>query len=279
MGTTFAKRVGFVCKGLILCLILVVFFGITTRNAEIAYAARGSARYCVCLETGEIFVSENPNVRLPMASTTKIMTALVVIENCLPDEIVVVPKEAIGVEGSSIYLQSDDRYTVEELLYGLMMRSGNDAAVALAVHCAGSVDAFVNMMNAVAKDMGVENTHFANPHGLHDPDHFTSAKDLATIACVAMNNPLFRTIVGTKSITIGEGEKRRCWSNKNAILRTFPGGNGIKTGFTKDAGRCLVASATRENRTVISVVLNRYDMFGECKTMMENAFLQMEIPS
>ncbi|MBR1747996.1 MAG: D-alanyl-D-alanine carboxypeptidase [Clostridia bacterium] len=223
-------------------------------------------------DTGEIFDRKNEHLRLPMASTTKTMTALVILENCLPDEIVEIDQTAVRVEGSSIYLKRGEKFTVKELLFGLMLRSGNDAAVALAIHCAGSIESFAGMMNLKAEELGLIDTHFVNPHGLHDPEHYTSAYDLCKIGCEAMKNPMFREIVNTKFVTVGEGENKRYWSNKNKILTTFDGGNGIKTGFTKNAGRCLIASATREGKTVVSVVLNRYDMFSECRTMMEDAF-------
>ena len=135
------------------------------------------------------------------------------------------------------------------------------------------------MMNEYAVSLGAKDTHFVNPHGLHDKNHYTSARDLAVISCAAMKNKLFREVVSTKFIKVGSGENTRYWSNKNRILTTFEGGNGIKTGFTKDAGRCLVASATREGKTVIAVVLNHYDMFSDCKTMMERAFSAMKTPS
>ena len=256
--------------------IVALFFVISSLSVFIstdpASAAKGSAAYCVCVETGEVFFSENEKTRLPMASTTKIMTALVVTENCLPNERVVVTSDTTGVEGSSVYLKPGETFTVKELLYGLMLRSGNDAAETLAKHCAGSVGKFVDMMNYRAKIMGLTDTHFVNPHGLHDKNHFTTTRDLALISCEAMKNDLFREIVGTKFVTVGSGENTRFWSNKNKILTTFEGGNGIKTGFTKDAGRCLVSSATRDGKTVIAVVLNHYDMFLDCRRMMDKAF-------
>ena len=273
MGKIFVKcgRVflGTLLIVLIICLFSVSFF---EKVSEKALAAEKSGAICMSADTGEIFFAKNEDLRLPMASTTKIMTALLVIENCLPSEVVTVTEKTVGVDGSSIYLKAGDRLTVEELLYGLMLRSGNDAAETLADYCAGSIDNFVEMMNERAAQLGLRNTHFANPHGLHDPDHYTSAYDLCALSCYAMRNERFRKIVSTQFITVGVGENKRYWSNKNKILHTFSGGNGIKTGYTKDAGRCLVASATREGKTVVSVVLNRPDMFAACEKMMEEAF-------
>lgn len=256
-------------------LITLPFFNIAVKDK--AEAGNGGSSYIVMdADTLRIFKSENEHLRLPMASTTKTMTALIVAENCIPDEVVTVPKAAVGIEGSSIYLKEGEKFTVKELLYGLMLRSGNDAATALALHVAGNVENFAAMMNIRAESMGLKNTHFTNPHGLHDKNHYTSAYDLCVIGCVAMKNPIFKEIVSTKFVSVGEGESKRFWSNKNKILSNFEGGNGIKTGFTKDAGRCLIASAERNGKMVVSVVLNRYDMFNDCARLMNEAFAEME---
>lgn len=250
----------------------VAVFSFLIPIGNIADAYNGSAYIVMSERDLKVIEGENIHMRLPMASTTKTMTALVVVENALMDEVVTIPKEAVGVEGSSIYLKEGEKYTVKELLYGLMLRSGNDAAVALALHVAGNTEAFAEMMNIKAEELGLTDTHFVNPHGLHDKDHYTSAYDLCKIGCIAMRDPIFKEIVGTKFITVGEGKNKKYWANKNKILTTFDGGNGIKTGFTKDAGRCLIASAERNGVTVVSVVLNRYDMFNDCKALMESAF-------
>ncbi len=278
MGKIRNGRIGFINQiGIFLiisALFATVFAGIT-RSGESA-AAAGSSYICMRADTFEIFEQDNAHERLPMASTTKTMTALLVIENCVMEEIVTVPKEAVGVEGSSIYLREGDKYTVKELLYGLMLRSGNDAATALAIHTAGSVKNFADMMNCRAEIAGLKDTHFTNPHGLHDENHYTSAYDLCKLGCIAMKNAIFRQIVSTKKVVVGEGELRRVWSNKNKILFLYEGGNGIKTGFTKKAGRCLIASAERDGVTVVSVVLNRGDMFNDCMSLMDRAFEKIE---
>jgi hypothetical protein len=160
------------------------------------------------------------------------------------------------VEGSSIYLRQGEKLTIRQLLYGLMLRSGNDCAVALAVKIGGNVERFAEMMNELARKIGVEKTNFVNPHGLHDDNHYTTAFDLARISAYAMKNSVFREIVSTKNITISGVEGERVLVNKNKMLSTFAGGDGIKTGFTKRAGRCLVSSAIKNGMEVVSVVLN-----------------------
>lgn len=275
MGKVRRNRIGFFIEIGLLCFVVLAAFLFAEMPAfynEKAYAEQGSSYIVMHADTKEVFAESNKDLRLPMASTTKTMTALVTVENCNLDEIVSVPDEAVGVEGSSIYLRKGDKYTVRELLYGLMLRSGNDAAVALAIHVAGSVENFAEMMNLRAESMGLTNTHFVNPHGLQDKNHYTSAYDLAFIGSEAMQNETFRQIVSTKFITVGNGENKKYWTNKNKILSLYEGGNGIKTGFTTDSGRCLIASATRNGVTVVSVVLNRYDMFNDCCRLMDKAF-------
>ncbi len=227
------------------------------------------------LDSGRIIMQKSADKRLPMASTTKIMTAITVIEHTKSlDKTVVIPDEAVGVEGSSIYLQHGEELSIRDLLYGLMLQSGNDCAVALAITVGGSVENFADMMNVLAQQIGAKNTHFVNPHGLHDDDHYTTAYDLALISAYAMRNPVFAEIVGTKmyKTTWKDHDYGRVIVNKNKILSTFEGGNGIKTGFTKKAGRCLVSSAERNGKTLICVVLNCGPMFEECSSLMEMAF-------
>jgi len=187
-----------------------------------------------------------------MASTTKIVTALTVIRNTDLDEVVEIPKAACGIEGSSIYLREGEHLTVRELLYGLMLRSGNDCAVALALHTSGSVEAFAELMNTTAVELGCENSNFVNPHGLHDDRHYTTALDLAAVTCEALHNETFREIVSTKAVRISnEGyEYDRVLVNKNKLLSNVDGADGVKTGYTKKAGRCFVGSATKNGMQV-----------------------------
>lgn len=237
--------------------------------------ADGVAECMTELYTGQTLHSRNAGVRLPMASTTKIMTALIIIEDCNADEVITVPDEAVGVEGSSIYLKHGERISIKDLLYGLMLRSGNDSAVALAIHHSGDEQKFAQIMNERAVKMGATNTHFTNPSGLPDDSHYTTAHDLCIIACRAMKNQTFRKIVSSKSYS---GEYRS-YVNKNKILSRVEGANGIKTGYTLKAGRCLVSSAEREGMDVVCVVLNCPDMYERSQKLIERAFSEYEIKS
>ena len=229
----------------------------------------------VVLETGtnRVLFESNPNAQMPMASTTKIMTALVALEYGNLDDKVVIPREAVGIEGSSIYLKEGEVLTLEQLLYGLMLSSGNDVAVAVACHVGGSVEGFVDMMNTKAMEIGAENTRFTNPNGLHDDNHYTTAYDLALITSCALKNPEFQRICSTqyKEIPGPEGTPRTL-KNKNKLLWQYEGGNGVKTGYTKAAGKCLVASAKREDMQVVCVVLNSSSMFIQSMALMDEAF-------
>lgn len=235
-----------------------------------------SARSAVVMErsSNRILYEKNADEHLPMASTTKIVTAFTVINNCNLDDVVEIPPEACGIEGSSIYLRSGEHLTVLELLYGLMLRSGNDAAVALALHTSGSIEKFAELMNCTARKLGCVDSNFVNPHGLHDDNHYTSAKDLATITCEALKNPVFKKIVSARTYRIAnEGfEYDRVLVNKNKLLTNFEYADGVKTGYTKKAGRCFVGSATRNGMQVVVVVLNCGPMFEETESMLNTAF-------
>lgn len=230
--------------------------------------ANAGAEMAMELATGKTLHEYNADAQLPMASTTKIMTALLVAEDCDPDEVITVPDCAVGIEGSSIYLKKGEVISLRDLLYGLMLRSGNDSATALAVAHSGSVEKFVEAMNARAKEMGALHTHFTNPSGLPDENHYTTARDLCLIACNAMKNKLFSEVVGTKSY---HGEYRS-FVNKNKILSTLKGANGVKTGYTVKAGRCLVSSAERDGMDVVCVVLNCPQMYETSSRIIENCF-------
>ncbi len=241
-------------------------------NTEIKSSAASMA--LVDGDTGELVYSKNCDARREPASTTKICTAITVIENYSNLDLPVpIPDEAVGVEGSSLYLQHGEMLTVRDLLYGLMLQSGNDCAAALAIITGGSVRGFVKMMNETAEKAGAVNTNFVNPHGLHHDDHYTTARDLCAISYYAMKNPVFREIVATKRhrTPYHNHEYDRNFPNKNKILYNYEGGNGIKTGFTKKSGRCLVSSATRNGKTYICTVLNCGDMFEECMRLMDMA--------
>jgi len=194
------------------------------------------------------------------------MTAIIIVEDCNLDETLKVPQEAAGVEGSSIYLKAGEEIDVRDLLYGLMLRSGNDSATALAIHHSGSVEKFVEVMNARARQIGAESTNFKNPSGLPDDGHYTTARDLCKIACYAMRNDTFKNVVSTKSYN----GKYRSFINKNKMLYKFEDANGVKTGYTVKAGRCLVSSAERDGMDVVCVVLNCYDMYERSSVILES---------
>ena len=207
------------------------------------------------------------DLRLPMASTTKVLTAITVLELCQDiSEEVVIPQEAVGIEGSSVYLKVRETYTVEDLLYGLMLRSGNDCATALALYCSGSVALFTSEMNKVAEKAGAIQSNFENPHGLPCKNHYTTARDLALITCYAMQNQTFAKIVSTQYYRMHN------WKNKNKMLTLYEGGCGVKTGYTKEAGRCLVSAATRENMTLVCVVLNCPTTYERSTKLLDDAF-------
>ena len=241
-----------------------------------------SAKSAIVLErnSGQVMFEKNADHRLPIASTTKILTAITVIENTEDlNKTVTVPDVAVGVEGSSIYLQKDEKLRIIDLLYGLMLQSGNDCAVALACLTSGSVENFALMMNATARIAGASNSHFVNPHGLHDDRHFSTARDLALITAYAMRNETFRKIVATevyKDCPFEGRDYNRIIKNKNKILTTLEGGNGVKTGYTKEAGRCLVSSAERNGKEMICVVLSCGPMFEESGALIETAFAEVE---
>ena len=223
-------------------------------------------------ETGKVLSEENGDLKLPMASTTKIMTALIVLENCDINEEFEIPREAVGVEGSSICLEEDEKMTVIDLLYGLMLASGNDAAVALAVHTSGSVSAFVDLMNERAANLGLKSTHFITPNGLHDEKHLTTAYELCLITREALKNEVFARIVSTKYYTAGSGAKQRTFKNKNSLLWNYEGAFGVKTGYTMAAGRCLVFGAERDGMRIVGAVLNCRPMFETAERLLDQAF-------
>ena len=261
----------------VLALIPVRALGGGTAAAAIEVTAK--AAVVIEAETGRVLYEKNADEVLPMASTTKIMTALVVLENAELDDMVEIDERMAGIEGSSMNLDAGEELTVEQLLYGLMLRSGNDAAVALAIHTAGSVEGFAEKMNARAAEMRLVHTHFVNPHGLPAEGHETTARELARIAAEAWKHEEFRRIVGTKSITVPwKGrDYDRAMKNKNKLLTLLPGGNGIKTGYTKAAGRCLVGGAERDGMQLITVVLNAPDMWNDTIKLMETEFAQVQM--
>ena len=219
-----------------------------------------------------LLAGTNEHERLPMASTTKVMTALLAIERCDLEGMVKIPDQAVGVEGSSMYLCKGESLRMMDLLYGLMLTSGNDAAVAIAIEIAGTVEDFAALMNARAAEIGCTDTNFVTPNGLHNAEHYTTAYDLCLIACEAMQSEVFRQIVSTDYYQTRSGDRTRTLKNKNRILWQYDGGNGIKTGYTKAAGRCLVFSAERSGAQLVGVVLNCLDMWEEATALLDYGF-------
>lgn len=220
-------------------------------------------------DTGRVLFEKNAGSKSLIASTTKIMTALLVCEQCNVLDRVSIPKEAVGIEGSSMYLQEGEILTVQDLLYGLMLRSGNDAAVALAIYCGGTLEGFVALMNDKARQLGLQTTHFQNPHGLDGTHHYSSAEDLAILSSYAMKNPIFAQTVSTKSVQVG----KRTLTNHNKLLWRMDGADGVKTGYTKAAGRILVSSASRSGRRLVAVTINAPDDWDDHITLINKAFL------
>lgn len=234
----------------------------------------GSSHIVIEAESGRVLSSYNKDMRLEMASTTKIATAIVALENSSDKDEVIITKEMTGIEGSSLYLKEGERWKLTDLIYGLMLQSGNDAATAIAIKVGGSVEGFVKMMNDFANKLCLENTQFDNPHGLHSENHYTSAHDLAKITAYALKNPTFAEIVSSKSHEVEGSEylQARIIYNKNKLLSSFEGANGVKTGYTTDSGRCFVGAAERNGMQLISVVLNCPDMWERTKALLRCAF-------
>ena len=263
-----------------LLIICVALFALcSTFSSFNAYAVQefNTSAKAMCLmeaTTNRVLRAKNEHQRMPMASTTKVMTAITAIENCNNiDEKFEVSKKSIGVPGTSLYLREGEKLSIRDLLYGLMLVSGNDASVAIGERIGGRVELFVDLMNETAKKIGAKNTHFENTHGLDEEGHYTSAYDLALISSYALQNETFKEIVSTKNIKITtEQGKDRYLQNKNKLLRKYDGAIGVKTGFTDDAGRCFVGGAERGGMTLVCSVLSCGPMFEDCASLLDEGF-------
>lgn len=235
-------------------------------------APSDSAKSAILMDadTGRILYAKNSDSQSLIASTTKIMTAIVVLEHCDPDEMFEIPPEATNIEGSSMYLQAGEQLTIRDLLYGMMLQSGNDAAVALALACSDSVAEFVDLMNLKAQQLGLHRTHFENPNGLDGESHYSTAADLARLTCCALKNADFAEIVSTKNIQIGG----RSLTNHNKLLWSVDGAIGVKTGYTKAAGRILVSAAERNGRRLIAVTIDDGNDWEDHKALYDYGFAQ-----
>ena len=254
-------------KTILIVLILLLFAALFTIPFSQANAYnRVSAIILTDADSGEVLYAHNADLKMEIASTTKILTAITVIENADIFMKAKIPKEAVGIEGSSIYLREGEEWRVLDILYGLMLRSGNDAATALAIITSGTIDRFVIKMNETARKAGATNSTFINPHGLHDDKHLSTAADLARITAYALKCPIFAEIVKTKTHkcekNTTEGIEKVVFYNKNKLLYSYANAIGVKTGYTKHSGRCLVSAAQSGDRRLICVVLNVYDTYG-----------------
>ena len=257
-------RRGICCFLAALCLYSIIpcrTFAVETSAASAILVDAGS---------GRVLYERNADRKMLIASTTKILTALVVLEHARLTDTITVTGDHM-VEGSSMYLKPGEVVTVEELLYGLMLCSGNDAALALA-DCCGGLDAFVQAMNEKAAALGMKDTSFANPNGLDDENHYSTARDMAVLAAYAAEDPTFRRICSTKTATVGG----RSMTNHNKLLRQIEGCIGMKTGYTKAAGRTLVSCAERQGRRLVAVTLCDGNDWADHKTLYEMGFAAYE---
>lgn len=251
--------------GIVLSLALIFAVKIPAR-AELAVSAK--AAILMHADSGRVLYEKNADERMLIASTTKIMTAIVVLEHCELDDLVEVDSRSAGIEGSSMYLKAGESYTVEDLLYGLLLVSGNDAASALALHVADSMEEFAELMNAKAAELGLTESSFKNAHGLDEEGHYSTARDMAKLAAYCMGNEDFARIAGTVSHTVGE----QTLVNHNRLLREYDGCLGLKTGYTMAAGRTLVTCAERDGARYVCVTLNDPDDWDDHKALYDWAF-------
>ncbi len=251
------RKIGCELIGVMLVLAVILSFTKAVEANSDAEELETNSRIALIYDraSGQILYEKNGKKQTPMASTTKIMTAIVVLENADLTETVTINAKAAGIGGSRLGLKKNDKITVNDLLYGLMLRSGNDAAVALAIHVGGSIEGFANMMNEKAKEMGLTNSHFVVPHGLDNEGHFTTAYELAKMADYALKIDKFREIVSTKLTTININGYPKAINNTNQLLGSISGVYGVKTGFTNGAGRCLVTACKRGELDIITVII------------------------
>ncbi|MCO7126753.1 D-alanyl-D-alanine carboxypeptidase [Sporolactobacillus shoreicorticis] len=257
----------------LLCFALIfAFFPHITRAAE----PKVSAQSAVLMDqsSGRVLFKHNSNEKLPIASITKVMTAILAIESGKINQTFTVSQEALHTEGSSIYLKAGERMKLEDMVYGLMLRSGNDASRAIAEAVGGSESGFVLLMNEKARVLGMTNTHFTNPNGLENPDHYSTAYDMALLMRYAMENAQFRKVVATKihRVSATNKEAARAWKNKNKMLRLYKYATGGKTGFTKKARRTLISTASRNHLDLIAVTLNDGDDWKDHQDLFDWAF-------
>ncbi|MBQ4131888.1 MAG: D-alanyl-D-alanine carboxypeptidase [Clostridia bacterium] len=254
---------------LLVFILAFCHFGITASAIDVLSVSAKSA-VVICTDTREVLFEKSAKQKMPMASTTKIMTALILAEQPDLSKTVEVTKQMVTVEGSSMGLLAGDTVSYRDLLYGMLLASGNDAANTVAFVLGGSVEGFAKMMNKKAREIGLENTNFVTPSGLDDENHYTTAYDLALLTSVALKNTAFRTACGSKQAVLyyGNPPYKRTLTNHNKLLGNFDGAIGVKTGFTKKSGRCLVTAAERDGKGVIAVTLNAPDDWSDHKALL-----------
>lgn len=271
----FAPIISFIMSVIFLFSTTAIYaFSAENKNAGIAVSARSATLYQP--ETKRSLYSKNSDERMPMASTTKIMTGLLALENCEMSDKIRVDNSAVGIEGSSAYLKAGEVVSVEELIYALLLQSANDAAVALAYYIGDDVEGFVELMNERAKEIGTKDTHFTNPHGLDDEEHYTTAQDLALITAEALKNEEFKKIVSTYKRSFSDGERTRLYVNHNKLLQRYDGCIGVKTGFTRKSGRCLVSAAERDGLTFIAVTLDAPNDWSDHSSLFDFGYERLE---
>ncbi len=253
---------------------LLFSFSFTAVSAKAAETISGECAVLIEATSRRVLFEKNANRRHPMASTTKIMTALVALEALPLDSVISVPEEATGIEGSSVYLKAGDRYRLEDLLYALLLQSANDAAEVIAIAVSGTVEAFAVRMNEKAKELALTDTHFENPHGLDGDEHYTTARELAIITAHALENSDFAKIVSTRRYVFSslDGANPRTLINHNKMLLLYEGAVGVKTGYTKRCGRCLVSAAEREGLLLIAVTLDAPSDWHDHTALLDYGF-------
>lgn len=264
----------------VLAFVLVVAIGTLISGLPVVQAApkpiktNAKAAALIDVASGRLLYSDNGDTPMRIASLTKIMTAIVAIEHGNLDDMVKTGKRAVGKEGSSIYLQLDEQMSLLNMLYGLMLRSGNDAATAIAEHVGGTEEGFVYLMNEKAAYIGLANSQFKNPHGLDEEGHYSSANDLAKLTAYALKNKVFAEIVRTKVKKAPNPHDAwdYTWLNKNKMLSMYEGADGVKTGYTKKALRCLVSSATRQGQQLAAVTINDRDDWADHRDLLDWGF-------
>ena len=266
------RKAVFYLKKLIFVLCIVLVFQLPAKAESLSLSA--ASAILIDARTGDVIYEKNADKKMPMASTTKIMTAICTLDNINSNVPITVNSDAEGIEGSSVYLKAGERITIKELLCAMLLNSGNDAATALALEVAGSIEGFAKIMNKTARKIGALSSNFTNPSGLYEQNHYTTARDLAKIAACAMENPLIRWMVSTKEMKISNGQKNggRFLKNHNKLLWQYEGCTGIKTGYTKKCGRCLVSSAKRDGKELIAVSLNAPDDWRDHKILFDYGF-------